>query len=219
MQSRSHPSVLMDRIYRNQRHIYDVTRKFFLLGRDSMIRDLNVPDGGRVLEVGCGTGRNLVVAARKNPQGLFYGVDISSEMLKSAEANISHHKMTNRVYLAHGNAVNFVPEDRFGIAGFDRIFMSYTLSMIGPWREALLHAISLLAPDGQLHIVDFGQQSKLPGWFKKALHQWLARFHVEPRHTLQGFLDETAKNHNLHISFRPALRDYICLAVITKPAN
>ena len=27
----------MDRMYRAQRHIYDLTRKFYLLGRDRMI--------------------------------------------------------------------------------------------------------------------------------------------------------------------------------------
>ena len=29
--------VLMDSVYRRQRHIYDVTRKYFLLGRDTLI--------------------------------------------------------------------------------------------------------------------------------------------------------------------------------------
>ena len=49
----------MDRMYRYQRHIYDLTRKYYLLGRDRAIRDLQVPVDGTLLEVGCGTGRNL----------------------------------------------------------------------------------------------------------------------------------------------------------------
>lgn len=32
---------LMDRIYATQRHIYDATRKFYLLGRDELIEDLS----------------------------------------------------------------------------------------------------------------------------------------------------------------------------------
>ena len=35
----------MDRIYRRQRHVYDLTRKYYLLGRDRLIADLDVPRG------------------------------------------------------------------------------------------------------------------------------------------------------------------------------
>lgn len=34
-------AALMDAIYRRQRHIYDASRKFYLLGRDGLIADLD----------------------------------------------------------------------------------------------------------------------------------------------------------------------------------
>ncbi|TIV74063.1 MAG: SAM-dependent methyltransferase, partial [Mesorhizobium sp.] len=34
---------LMDGVYRWQRHIYDLTRKYYLLGRDRLIDGLDVP--------------------------------------------------------------------------------------------------------------------------------------------------------------------------------
>ena len=55
---------LMDRMYRFQRHIYDATRKFYLLGRDGLVDRLQPPMDGSVLEIGCGTGRNLIRIAR-----------------------------------------------------------------------------------------------------------------------------------------------------------
>ncbi|RVD53610.1 class I SAM-dependent methyltransferase, partial [Mesorhizobium sp. M7A.F.Ca.ET.027.03.2.1] len=75
---------LMDGVYRWQRHIYDLTRKYYLLGRDLMISGLDVPVGGTVLELGCGTGRNIILAARRYPDARFYGLDISAEMLETA---------------------------------------------------------------------------------------------------------------------------------------
>lgn len=65
-QSEAHAG-LMDGMYRYQRHIYDLTRKYYLLGRDKAIRSLGVPKGGTLLEVGCGTGRNLAIAHRHFP--------------------------------------------------------------------------------------------------------------------------------------------------------
>ena len=59
----------MDAIYRGQRHIYDLTRKYYLLGGDGLIHDLAPPAGGSILEVGCGTARNLIAAAREMDDG------------------------------------------------------------------------------------------------------------------------------------------------------
>ena len=56
-------AALMDRIYRRQRHVYDFTRKYYLLGRDELIERLAPPADSRVLEIGCGTARNLIAAA------------------------------------------------------------------------------------------------------------------------------------------------------------
>ncbi len=60
----------MDRMYRFQRHIYDATRRFYLLGRERLIAELDVPPGGSVLEIGCGTGRNLILVARRYPNAV-----------------------------------------------------------------------------------------------------------------------------------------------------
>ena len=74
----------MDAMYRYQRHIYDLTRKYYLFGRDRLIDGLAVPKGGTVLEAACGTGRNLKRVAHRYPDARLYGFDISREMLVSA---------------------------------------------------------------------------------------------------------------------------------------
>lgn len=171
----------MDAQYAWQRHIYDLTRKYYLLGRDRLIRDLAVPPGGSVLEVGVGTGRNLALVARRYPEARLFGLDISAEMLKSAQATMARHGAATRTLLARADAAGFDPQRLFGEPGFDRVFISYSLSMIPDWQGALAQALSLVEPGGSLHIVDFGQQEGLPRWFRSALRAWLARFHVDPR--------------------------------------
>ena len=147
---------LMNRTYRHQRHIYDFTRKYYLLGRDRLIAEIDAREGARVLEIGCGTGRNLIVVARKYPGARCFGIDVSTEMLNSAVKAISRTGLVTRINVAHGDAARFDPQSLFGIAQFDRIFVSYSLSMIPQWRDVLDTAISLLATNGELRIVDFG---------------------------------------------------------------
>ncbi|TDH35832.1 class I SAM-dependent methyltransferase [Pseudohoeflea suaedae] len=174
-------ATLMDGIYRYQRHIYDVSRHYYLLGRDRMIAELDVPAGGTVLEVGCGTARNLVAIARAYPDAEIYGIDISTEMLKSADATVRKARLQHRVRPVYGDAADLDAHGQFGLRGFDRIVFSYSLSMIPPWRHALASAVDNLAPGGEIHIVDFAGQRDLPAWFGKGLRTWLDKFHVSPR--------------------------------------
>src|SRR6202043_2842845 len=93
----------MNRMYRWQRHIYDGTRRYYLLGRDRLIAGLQPAAGQSVLEIGCGTGRNLVLAALLYPDARFFGVDVSTEMLASATTAISQRGLTHRILVAHGD--------------------------------------------------------------------------------------------------------------------
>jgi S-adenosylmethionine-diacylgycerolhomoserine-N-methlytransferase len=207
----------MDRIYRHQRLIYDVTRKYYLLGRDQMLDALAPEPGQAVLEIGCGTGRNLVAAARRYPQAQFYGFDVSSEMLATASGSIARGGLAAKIRLAQADATGFETRALFGQAGFDRIFISYTLSMIPDWRAVLERAVLALNPGGQLHIVDFGQQTGLPGWFRKALFAWLAHFSVHPDAALEQALVKLAAARDLQLSVVRPWRGYALLAVMERP--
>lgn len=199
----------MDRMYRTQRHFYDLTRKYYLFGRDTLIRGLDVPAGASVLEVGCGTGRNLALIGRHFPQSRLFGLDISAEMLVSAEAKLGRSGRT-RAVLRVADATDFQPSE-FGESGFDRIVISYALSMIPDWEKAIDAAIAALNPGGSLHIADFGQQERLPALFRRGLQAWLARFHVTPRKTMVAALEDRAARRGDTLTFRPIGRGYAWL--------
>jgi S-adenosylmethionine-diacylgycerolhomoserine-N-methlytransferase len=78
----SDAAALMDRMYRRQRHIYDLSRKFYLLVRDEAIARLRPAPGDKVLEIACGTGRNLIQLARAYPEARLFGLDVSRECLR-----------------------------------------------------------------------------------------------------------------------------------------
>lgn len=183
---------LMDSVYRHQRHIYDLSRKYYLLGRDGLIADLAPPAGGAVLEIGCGTGRNLIAVGRAWPQARLYGVDISEAMLETARKAVAKAGMADRVTLALGDACRFDAMALFGREAFERVIISYALSMIPDWEAALRTAGRCVTQGGKLELVDFGQQERLPSLWKRALFGWLARFHVAPRADIKQALERMA---------------------------
>jgi S-adenosylmethionine-diacylgycerolhomoserine-N-methlytransferase len=210
---------LMDAVYRNQRHFYDLTRKYYLLGRDRLIERLDLPEGATVLELGCGTGRNLIAAAKRYPQARFFGVDISEHMLETARQNVERAGLGDRIVFRQGDAADPAAADAFGLDVFDRVIYSYTLSMIPVWREALKAGMARLAPDGRLSVVDFGQQDRLPRAFKKLLFLWLSKFHVSPRADLQRELEQLSAAQGAKLDASDLYRGYAWYAEISRPAG
>jgi S-adenosylmethionine-diacylgycerolhomoserine-N-methlytransferase len=207
----------MDGIYKYQRYIYNVTRKYYLLGRDRLLNELQPDDGSTVLEVGCGTGRNLIHAAKRCPNAAFVGFDISHAMLETARTAIARAELSDRIGVYQADATAFDLLNLCGEAHVGRVFISYALSMIPLWRQVLGKALEAVGPSGRLYILDFGQQEALPRWFKSALFAWLRQFSVHPRAELETELTKLASDTGAVVEFRRLYRGYADYAVITKP--
>jgi S-adenosylmethionine-diacylgycerolhomoserine-N-methlytransferase len=209
----------MDRIYRRQRRIYDLTRRYFLLGRDTLIERMELEEGDRVLEIGCGTARNLIHLARRYPSVQLFGIDASSEMLKSARSKAARAGIQNQIQVEHCLAEEFSPGTIFGSEEpFDTVFFSYSLSMIPKWQAALDRGLLNLRTGRSLWVVDFWDQSGLPGWFAGALKRWLSLFHVRYRPELLGYFQELETSGLVTLSIESLYRRYAYLAKLTKVA-
>jgi S-adenosylmethionine-diacylgycerolhomoserine-N-methlytransferase len=200
--------VAMDQMYRHQRYIYDLTRKYYLFGRDRLIAELPVGPTDHVCEVGCGTARNLVLLGRKHPGLKLYGIDASTEMLKTAAAAAEAAGMGGRIKLATALSTDFT-HSALGLAQpFDRLIYSYSLSMMDDWRGALEHGLTQVKPGGTIHVVDFGDQEGLPGWFKKMLGAWLHQFHVRFRPEVRLWFEEQERKGRGRSRYQPVMRGY-----------
>jgi S-adenosylmethionine-diacylgycerolhomoserine-N-methlytransferase len=76
--------------------------------------------------------------------------------------------------------------------------------------EALGH----LAPGGELHVVDFGDQRGLPGWFRSALRTWLRWYHVTPRTDLFQVSAEIAANQGAMTEAKRLYRGFAWISII-----
>lgn len=196
----------MNRMYRFTRHIYDASRKYYLLGRDVLIRRLKPSPDDIICEVGCGTARNLVKLSHVYPQNRICGIDASDEMLKTAQTSLEKQGVSDRIKIAQGFAQSFDPQTLFSLPQpVDKFIFSYSLSIIPPWRESFDHALELLPVGGEIHIIDFGSQSGLPKPFRAFLFWWLKMFHVfykpeieDHLHALKRAGKGTLKLHHLY---------------------
>lgn len=171
----------LNRYYGWSRHIYDVTRKYYLLGRDKALERLLEEPWERLVEVGPGTGRNLRKLHRARPSARFGGVDACDEMLEHARKNCPWAR------LEYGFAEEADYVELLG-GRPDRVLFSYCLSMVQDPIKALENARDSLAPGGEVWVVDFGDLAELPEPGRTLLRKWLEAFHVEP-------LDEGLLHH------------------------
>ncbi len=107
--------------------------------------------GGRIVDVGCGTGTFAIALTSAAPAAHVTGVDGDPHVLSLAVRKPGAERVTWREGLATALPV---PDD-----SADRVVMSLLLHHLVPAakREALAEAVRVLRPGGRLHIADWGR--------------------------------------------------------------
>ena len=175
----------LQRYYRLHAPLYDLTRWLFLLGRTRLIRELSARELAltptRILDVGCGTGKNLLPLAKAFPQAEIVACDLSPAMLDKAKSKFVGSPHHGKIQW-HCGAVQAVPG-----ANFDLIVCSYMLSMTGADMAATVDYLRRrLSAGGRLAVVDFAGSAH--PWFAR----WMAFNHVRMDGELQRALAEFA---------------------------
>lgn len=169
------------RYYRLNARIYDSTRWTFLFGRSALVSMCSRYPVRRVLEVGCGTGSNLIRLASTFPDAEVIGIDISQDMLEIARRRTAG---LGNVALAAGRYDGEVLATHRGDP-FDLIVFSYVLTMVNPgWDELLKGCRRDLSRHGRVAVVDF-HDSRF-----SAFHRWMKLNHVRMNGRILAAADE-----------------------------
>ncbi|NVB40353.1 methyltransferase domain-containing protein [Pseudenhygromyxa sp. WMMC2535] len=172
----------LNRYYGISRHFYDLTRKYYLFGRDRALEVLLAEEWTRLIEIGVGTGRNLEILHARRPRATFAGLDACDEMLAHTRRRLPWLRAQ------HGFAEDADLRAPFGGEAPERVLFSYCLSMVADPQAAIANARAALAPGGKVIVVDFCDLDGLPGPAARALRRWLEWFHVDP--IQPGLLEE-----------------------------
>lgn len=201
--------------YAPQADRYDAFRARLLQGRGELIEALAIPPGARVVELGCGTGSNLEWL-RPEQLAAIQLVDLCPPLLERARQRA---RGLGNVEVIEADATSWRPTQPV-----DRVFLSYSLTMMPDWRAVLDNAWSMLGPGGRLGVVDFylpetaSQLSKL-FWQRWFAHDgvYLSEQHL---HVLRGLCVEPAvRECRARVPYLPGLRVPWYLFVGGKPAE
>ena len=163
------PAAALNRYYRGHARLYDATRWSFLFGRVALIQSIArlSPPPRHILEIGCGTGSNLLRLVRQFPEAAVTGLDLSADMLARARRKLKRGQWSITLRQQRYDRPLY-PEPVF-----DLIVFSYCLSMINPgWEPAVESALRDLRPGGRLAVVDF-HDTRFP-----AFQRWMGVNHV-----------------------------------------
>lgn len=212
----------LERFYRPQAESYDAFRDRLLQGRAELIEMLAPPDGALIVELGAGTGNNArhfgAQLARFDTVEL---VDLCPALLEQARERWAHEP---RVRVIEADATHYRPS-----RPADRVYLSYSLTMMPEWRAALENAVAMLKPGGILGVVDFelprgdclAERCACEFWRRWFAHDgvYLNRAHVEVMQSLTETV--SLRESNAALPYLPGLRVpyYIYVGRKPLPAN
>ncbi|MCB1797727.1 MAG: methyltransferase domain-containing protein [Gammaproteobacteria bacterium] len=170
--------------YAPQASRYDAFRERLLHGRRELIGRLDALPGAAVVELGAGTGRNLLFFGNRLADLDVQLVDLCPALLEQARRRTAD---MDNVRVVDADVVSWRPE-----RPVDVVYLSYSLTMIPDWQGAIDNAIGMLKPGGSLGVVDFYVSAAQPaaglerhGPLARAFWpRWFAHdgVHLDPAH-------------------------------------
>jgi ubiquinone/menaquinone biosynthesis C-methylase UbiE len=158
--------------------------------RKRAAQHLALKPGSRVLEIGCGTGRNFpYLREAVGPSGQIYGVDLSAGMLAKAEALCAEHGWTNVEVAQDDAALYVVPEP------LDAVLFGLSYNTMPHHLTVLQQALRQLRPGGRIVIMDGKLPHGLGGRLLLPFSLWLMRSTmlgnplIKPWHDLAKVVD------------------------------
>ena len=170
------------------------------------MRRLGVPRGARILDIGCGPGLVTRGLARRAPESLLIGLDLSEPMIRQARQALPGENEPPRLRFLVADAGRLP----FADAAFDLVLSSATLHHVGDPIAYFNEIDRVLAPDGHAIVSDLRRNA--PRWLWPLV--WLAdRYEIWRRPRQARSIPEGIAN-----SFRASYTDDEIRALLARSA-
>ena len=144
----------------------DVTSSFAGIGNPHAID--RIPTGAVVVDIGCGAGTDLLIAAmRTGPTGRAIGVDMTEAMRRRATDGAAACGLTN-VEVRPGDATRLPLDD----ASVDVVMSNGVLNLVPEKERAVAEIARVLKPGGRVQIADIIIGETLPDSALRDIDLW-----------------------------------------------
>ena len=138
--------------------------------RNKAVNRLQLLPGNCVLEIGCGTGRNLhLLRQAVGPDGHIYGVDLSEGMLEKAKG-LRIKQGWDNVTLIRSDALSYTAPVKV-----DAVLFSLSYATMPHHNQVLKHAWDQLKPGKNLVIMDAKLPTGILGKLLLPYSMWIMR--------------------------------------------
>jgi len=142
------------------------TRSFAGVGNPHAVGPLG--PGETVLDIGCGAGTDLLLAARQvGPSGRAIGVDMTDEMIEASRAGARRLGL-HHVDVRRGDLHELPLED----SSVDVVISNGVLNLAEDKRRAFAEIVRVLRPGGRLRLADIAVRSPLDESIRRNYELW-----------------------------------------------
>lgn len=118
---------------------------------------LEIPRGGRVADLGSGTGYfTWRLAQQVGPAGKVFAVDVQQKMLDLTKATVTGHKLDNVEYVLATESNPRLPEREL-----DLVFIAYAFHEFADPGAVMDHVRRSLKPGGRVVILEYAKESNI----------------------------------------------------------
>ena len=192
------------RAYARWAPVYDaVFGKVFAPGRAAAIEAAEThcgPQGGRILEVGVGTGISLPAYRGANR---ITGIDISGPMLRRAAERVAAHRLTNVEALSVMDAANLALPNE----SFDVVVAQFVITAVPEPERTLDEFVRVLKRDGEIILVNHIGAESGPRWlFEQGFAPIARRLGWRPEFPFKRLADWAARHGGVRLVERRPIR-------------
>ena len=139
-----------------------------------LVAQAGIEPGATVVEIGCGTGNVLLLAARVVPDARVIGLDPDADALAFAARKLRRAGLTAQLDRGYADHLPYAD------ASVDRVLSAFMLHHLPPDQQqaALREVHRVLVPGGRLHLIDFDGGRPSPPRVLRLLHRGHARTHA-----------------------------------------
>jgi SAM-dependent methyltransferase len=144
----------------------DCTASFAGIGNPIAVGPIH--EGETVLDVGCGAGMDLLLAAKKaGPKGHAIGVDMTEPMVERARQSAASMGF-QQVEIRKGDATSLPVAD----ASIDVVSSNGVLNLVPEKERGFAEIVRVLKPGGRLHLADIVLDLELPEDARRNIDLW-----------------------------------------------